>query len=80
MVSNGTWRDYSLSSDKRNFFFDVYKTTSDKPILRIAKNLCQKKKKKKYFNEKFLIKDKNGKIIKKSENLKLLIEKLTGEI
>tara|TARA_B100000945_G_C19910570_1_gene380451 strand:+ start:76 stop:423 length:348 start_codon:yes stop_codon:yes gene_type:complete len=70
MVSNGTWRDYSLSSDKKEISFDVYKTTSDKPILRIAKNLCPK-----YFNEKFLIKDKNGKIIKKSENLKLLIRK-----
>ena len=70
MVSNGTWRDYSLSSDKKEISFDVYKTTSDKPILRIAKNLYPK-----YFNEKFLIKDKNGKIIKKSENLKLLIRK-----
>ncbi len=70
MVSNGTWRDYSLSSDKKEISFDVYKKTSDKPILRIAKNLCPK-----YLNEKFLIKDKNGKIIKKSENLKLLIRK-----
>ena len=42
MVSNGTWRDYSLSSDKKEISFDVYKTTSDKPILRIAKNLCPK--------------------------------------
>ena len=70
MVSNGNWKDYSFTSGSKEISFDVYKTTSDKPILRIAKNLCPK-----YFNEKFLIKDKNGKIIKKSENLKLLIRK-----
>ena len=34
-------------------------------FLRILKNL-----KPKYFNEKYLIKDKNGHILKKSENLK----------
>ena len=28
-----------------------------------------------YFNEKYLIKDKDGKVIKKSENLNLLIDK-----
>ncbi len=43
---------------------------SDKPVLRITKNL-----KPNYFNEKYLIKDKDGKVIKKSENLNLLINK-----
>ena len=38
--------------------------------LRITKNL-----KPKYFNEKYFIKDKNGKVIKKSENLNQLINK-----
>ena len=33
--------------------FDVYQRTSDKPVLRIAKNF-----KPNYFNEKFFIKDK----------------------
>ena len=40
------------------------------PVLRILKNLRPN-----YNNEKFLIKDKNGKIIKKSENLIQLIDK-----
>ena len=70
MVSNGTWRDYSFSSGSREISFDVYQRASDQPVLRILKNL-----KPKDYNEKFLIKDKNGNIIKKSENLDLLINK-----
>ena len=70
MVSNGTWKDYSFSSGNREISFDVYQRASDKPVLRILKNL-----KPNYFNEKFLIKDKNGNILKKSENLNQLINK-----
>ena len=70
MVSNGTWKDYSLSADAREISFDVYQRASDQPVLRILKNLRPN-----YNNEKFLIKDKNGKIIKKSENLIQLIDK-----
>ena len=70
MVSNGSWKDYSFTSDIKEVSFDVYQRSSDKPILRILKNL-----KPKYFNEKYLIKDKNGAILKKSENLNRLINK-----
>ena len=70
MVSNGTWRDYSFSSGSREISFDVYQRASDQPVLRILKNL-----KPNYYNEKFLIKDKNGNILKKSENLNQLINK-----
>ena len=70
MVSNGTWKDYSLSADAREISFDVYQRASDQPVLRILKNLSPN-----YSNEKFLIKDKNGKILKKSENLIQLIDK-----
>tara|TARA_B100001248_G_scaffold53386_1_gene34976 strand:- start:337 stop:684 length:348 start_codon:yes stop_codon:yes gene_type:complete len=70
MVSNGSWKDYSFSSGTKEVSFDVYQRTSDKPVLRIAKNL-----KPNFLNEKFLIKDRNGNIIKKSENLNLLINK-----
>ena len=70
MVSNGSWKDYSLSSGPKEISFDVYQRASDKPIFRILKNL-------KPVNtyEKFLIKNKNGQIIKKSENLNRLIDK-----
>ena len=70
MVSNGSWKDYSFSSGSREVSFDVYQRASDKPVLRILKNL-----KPNYYNEKFLIKDKNGNILKKSENLNKLIDK-----
>ena len=70
MVSNGSWKDYSFSSGSKEVSFDVYQRASDKPILRILKNL-----KPIYYNEKFLIKDKNGNILKKSENLNQLIDK-----
>ena len=70
MVSNGSWKDYSLSSGPKEISFDVYQRASDKPIFRILKNL-----KPVNINEKFLIKNKNGQIIKKSENLNRLIDK-----
>ena len=72
MVSNGTWKDYSFSSGNKEISFDVYQRSSDQPVLRILKNL-----KPNYYNEKFIIKDKNGNILKKSENLKQLISKLS---
>jgi|TARA_B100000767_G_scaffold237627_1_gene231940 hypothetical protein len=70
MVSNGTWKDYGLSAGLREISFDVYQRASDKPVLRILKNL-----KPNNFNEKYLIKDRNGKVIEKSENLNKLITK-----
>ena len=70
MVSNGTWKDYGLSTGNKEISFDVYQRASDKPVIRILKNL-----KPNYLNERFLIKDKNGNIIEKSENLNRLIKK-----
>tara|TARA_B100001248_G_C26986520_1_gene277068 strand:+ start:111 stop:458 length:348 start_codon:yes stop_codon:yes gene_type:complete len=70
MVSNGSWKDYSFSSGFKEVTFDVYQRASEKPVLRIAKNLRPS-----YLNEKYLIKDKDGNVIKKSENLNQLINK-----
>jgi len=70
MVSNGSWKDYSFTSGFREISFDVYQRTSDKPVLRITKNL-----KPNYYNERFLIKDRNGNVIQKSEDLNNLIKK-----
>ena len=70
MVSNGSWKDYSFSFCTREVSFDVYQRSSEKPVLRITKNL-----KPNYLNEKFLIKDRNGNVIKKSENLNQLINR-----
>ena len=49
MVSNGSWKDYSFTSGIKEVSFDVYQRSSDKPLLRITKNL-----KPGYFNEKFV--------------------------
>ena len=70
MVSNGSWKDYSFSSGIKEVSFNVYQRTSEIPVIRISKNL-----KPKYSNERYFIKDKDGKVIKKSENLSLLITK-----
>ena len=69
-VSSGDWKDYGLSVNKKEVTFDVYQRSSEKPVLKITKNLRPN-----YFNEKYLIKDKEGNIIKKSENLSQLINK-----
>ena len=68
MVSNGAWKDYSLSAGSKEISFDVYQRASDKPVLRILKNL-----KPSYLDERFLVKDKNGNILEKSANLNKLI-------
>ena len=68
MVSNGSWKDYAFSTGSREVSFDVYQRASEKPVIRITKNL-----KPKYSNEKFFIKDRNGNVLNKSENLNYLI-------
>ena len=69
MVSNGSWKDYSFSTGSKEISFDVYQRSSDKPVLRVLKNL-----KPNYHNETFLIKDVIGKVLLKSENLNKLID------
>jgi len=71
MVSSGEWKDYGLSISKREVSFNVYHRTSEFPIYKITKNLKPKNE-----NEKYLIKDVKNKTIKKSENLKSLIQKI----
>ena len=71
MVSRGEWKDYGLSISKREVSFNVYHRTAEFPIYKITKNLKPKNK-----NEKYLIKDVKNKTIKKSENLKSLIQKI----
>ena len=69
-VSEGDWKDYGLSINKKEISFDIYKRTSEKPIYRISKNLSPKRQ-----DERFYILDRNGNIVKKSENLNFLIDR-----
>ena len=74
MVSNGEWKDYGLSISKKEVSFNVYRRTSDVPIYRITKNLAPKNK-----DEKYLIKSSEYQIIKTSENLENLIDKIVWQ-
>ena len=49
--------------------FDIYRKATEKPLYQIIKNLHSIKK-----NEKFLIKDQSGVILKKSPELKNILE------
>ena len=71
MVSGGEWKDYSLSINKKEVSFNVYRNASEVPAYIITKNLKLKNQ-----NEKYLIKDSQNKIINKSENLENLIKKI----
>ena len=70
-VSSGDWKDYGLSINKKEITFDIYQRASEKPIYRISKNLNPKNK-----IEKFYVLDGNGKVVKKSESLDSLINKI----
>ena len=71
MVSGGEWRDYGLSISKREVSFNVYRRTSEFPVYKITKNLRPKNE-----NEKYIIIDATNNIIKNSENLRNLINKM----
>ena len=70
-VSAGDWKDYGLSINKKEISFDIYQRASEKPIYRISKNLGPKRQ-----DERFFILDRNGKIVKKSDNLENLIKRV----
>ena len=71
MVSRGEWKDYGLSISKKEISFNVYHRTSDFPVYKITKNL-----KPKISNEKYIIKSAQNNIIKTSNSLEFLIDKI----
>ena len=72
MVSGGEWKDYGLSISKKEVSFNVYHRASEFPAYKITKNLKPKNK-----SEKYHIKNTKNEMIKNSENLENLIEKIT---
>ena len=69
MVSSGEWKDYGLSISKKEISFNVYHRTSNVPIYKITKNLTSK-------NEIYSIKNSNNQIIRNSDNLEKLLNKI----
>ena len=74
MVSSGEWKDYGLSTLKREISFDVYQRASEYPAYKITKNLKPRNE-----NEKYLVKNSQNKIINNSSSLQKLIKKITWE-
>ena len=69
MESEGSWKDYGLNISSKQVSFSVFRNAAENAIYKICKNFKPKNK-----NLKYLITDTNGKIIKNSFELKLLLE------
>jgi hypothetical protein len=69
MVSEGSWKDYGLSISSKQVGFSVFKNAAENALYKICKNFKPKNK-----NLKYLITDTNGKILKNSFELNLLLK------
>ena len=69
MVSEGSWKDYGLNISSKQVSFSVFRNAAENAIYKICKNFKPKNK-----NLKYLITDMNGKILKNSFKLKLLLK------
>ena len=69
MVSEGSWKDYGLSISSKQVGFSVFKNAAENALYKICKNFKPKNN-----NLKYLITDTNGKILKNSSELKLLLK------
>ena len=69
MVSEGSWKDYGLNISSKQVGFSVFKNAAENALYKICKNFKPKNK-----NLKYLITDTNGKILKNSFELKVLLK------
>ena len=69
MVSEGSWKDYGLNISSKQVSFSVFKNAAENALYKICKNFKPKSK-----NLKYLITDTNGKILKNSFDLKVLLK------
>ena len=69
MVSEGSWKDYGLSISSRQVGFSVFKNAAENALYKICKNFKPNNK-----NLKYLITDSNGKVLKNSFDLKVLLK------
>ena len=69
MVSAGSWKDYGLNISSKQVSFSVFKNATENALYKICKNFKPKNK-----NLKYLITDTNGKILKNSFDLILLLK------
>jgi hypothetical protein len=69
MVSEGSWKDYGLNISSRQVSFSVFKNSAENALYKICKNFKPSNK-----NLKYLITDYNGKVLKNSFDLKILLK------
>ena len=69
MVSEGSWKDYGLNISNRQVSFSVFKNTAENALYKICKNFKPSNKSLKY-----LITDSNGKVLKNSFDLEILLK------
>ena len=69
MVSEGSWKDYGLNISSKQVGFSVFKNAAENALYRICKNFKPKNK-----NLKYLITDTNGKILRNSFDLDILLK------
>jgi hypothetical protein len=68
MVSEGSWKDYGLSISSKQVGFSVFRNATENALYKICKNFKPKSK-----NLRYLITDTNGKILKNSFDLNILL-------
>ena len=69
MVSEGSWKDYGLSISSKQVGFSVFKNSAENAMYKICKNFKPSNK-----NLRYLITDTNGKILKNSYDLRILLK------
>ena len=69
MVSEGSWKDYGLNISSRQVGFSVFKNAAENAKYKICKNFKPSNK-----NWKYLIIDSQGKTLRNSHDLLLLIK------
>ena len=71
MVSEGSWKDYGLNISSKQVSFSVFKNAAENALYKICKNFKPKNK-----NLRYLITDTNGKILKNSFDLNILLKNI----
>ena len=71
MVSEGSWKDYGLNISSKQVGFSVFKNAAENAIYNICKNFKPNSK-----NLKYCITDSRGRILKNSDDLENLINKI----
>ena len=69
MVSQGSWKDYGLSISSKQVSFSVFRNAAENALYKICKNFKPNNK-----NLKYLITDSNGKVLKNSFDLEVLLK------